>query len=100
MGPVSAEIEIDVPRRRAFEAIADLSLRPAFTDHFLSDFHLTRIEPTGIRAGPGLPTAHPPPPPTGLDGHDDRRGRGAASPGRARSRRPRQPHPLGNPLGA
>jgi uncharacterized protein YndB with AHSA1/START domain len=51
MGPVSAEIEIDVPRQRAFEAIADLSLRPAFTDHFLADFHLTRIEPTGVGAG-------------------------------------------------
>ncbi|HKT82699.1 MAG TPA: SRPBCC family protein [Solirubrobacterales bacterium] len=51
MGPVSAEIEIDVPRQRAFEAISDLSLRPAFTDHFLADFHLTRIEPTGVGAG-------------------------------------------------
>jgi uncharacterized protein YndB with AHSA1/START domain len=51
MGPVSAEIEIDVPRQRAFEAIADLSLRPAFTDHFLADFHLTRIESSGVGAG-------------------------------------------------
>ena len=51
MGPVSAEIEIDVPRERAFAAIADLSLRPAFTDRFLADFHLTRIEPTGVGAG-------------------------------------------------
>jgi uncharacterized protein YndB with AHSA1/START domain len=51
MGPVSAEVEVDVPRERAFEAIADLSLRPAFTDHFLTDFHLTRIEPTGVGAG-------------------------------------------------
>jgi uncharacterized protein YndB with AHSA1/START domain len=51
MGPVSAEIEIDVPRQRAFEAIADLSLRPAFTDHFLTDFHLTRIESRGVGAG-------------------------------------------------
>jgi uncharacterized protein YndB with AHSA1/START domain len=51
MGPVSAEIEIDVPRQRAFEAIADLSLRPAFADHFLTDFHLTRIEATGVGAG-------------------------------------------------
>jgi uncharacterized protein YndB with AHSA1/START domain len=51
MGPVSAEIEIDVPRQRAFEAIADLSLRPAFTDHFLADFHLTRIESAGVGAG-------------------------------------------------
>ncbi len=51
MGPVSAEIEIDVPRRRVFEAIRDLALRPAFTDHFLADFHLTRIDSTGIGAG-------------------------------------------------
>jgi uncharacterized protein YndB with AHSA1/START domain len=51
MGPVSAEIEIDVPRERAFEAISDLALRPAFTDHFLADFHLTRIQPTGVGAG-------------------------------------------------
>jgi uncharacterized protein YndB with AHSA1/START domain len=51
MGPVSAEIEIDVSRERAFEAIADLALRPSFTDHFLTDFHLTRIEPTGVGAG-------------------------------------------------
>lgn len=51
MGPISAAIEIDVPRQRAFETIADLALRPSFTDHFLSDYHLTRIEPTGVGAG-------------------------------------------------
>ena len=51
MGPVSAEIEIDVPRPRASEAIADLSLRPAFTDHFLTGFRLTRIESKGVGAG-------------------------------------------------
>ena len=51
MGPISAEIEIDVPRERAFEAIADLARRPAFTDHFLTGFHLTRIESTGVGAG-------------------------------------------------
>jgi uncharacterized protein YndB with AHSA1/START domain len=51
MGPLSAEIEIDVPRERVFELIGDLSARPSFTDHFLSNFHLTRIEPTGVGAG-------------------------------------------------
>jgi uncharacterized protein YndB with AHSA1/START domain len=51
MGPVSAEVEIDVPRPRAFAALADLSLRPAFTDHFLTDFHLTRIDSSGVGAG-------------------------------------------------
>lgn len=51
MGPVSAEIEIDVLRERAFEAIGDLARRPSFTDHFISGFHLTRIESRGIGAG-------------------------------------------------
>lgn len=51
MGPVSAEIEIDAPRARVFETIGDLARRPSFTDHFLADFHLTRIESSGIGAG-------------------------------------------------
>jgi uncharacterized protein YndB with AHSA1/START domain len=51
MGPVSAEIEIDAPRERAFATIADLARRPSFTDHFLTGFHLTRIESSGVGAG-------------------------------------------------
>lgn len=51
MGPVSAEIEIDTPRERVFEAILDLAARPSFTDHFQTDFHLTRIDPVGVGAG-------------------------------------------------
>lgn len=51
MGPVSAEIEIDAPREQVFATIADLALRPAFTDHFLTGFHLTRLESRGIGAG-------------------------------------------------
>lgn len=51
MGPIHAEVEIDAPRERIFELIGDLSLRPSFTDHFLSDFHLTRIDPRGVGAG-------------------------------------------------
>jgi uncharacterized protein YndB with AHSA1/START domain len=51
MGPVSAEIEIDVPRGRIFEVLVDLALRPPFSDHFLADFHLTKIESVGVGAG-------------------------------------------------
>jgi uncharacterized protein YndB with AHSA1/START domain len=51
MGPVSAEIEIDAPREEVFATIGDLARRPSFTDHFLTDFHLTRIESSGIGAG-------------------------------------------------
>lgn len=51
MGPISAEIEVDVPRERIFELLADLAARPSFTDHFLSDFHLTRLDARGEGAG-------------------------------------------------
>jgi uncharacterized protein YndB with AHSA1/START domain len=59
MGPVSAEIEIDVPRERVFEVIGDLARRPSFTDHFLSSFHLTRIESSGVGAGARFCVASP-----------------------------------------
>ncbi len=51
MGPVSAEVEIDVPRERVFEFVADLANRPSFTGHFISGFRLTRIESAGVGAG-------------------------------------------------
>ena len=60
MGPVSAEIEVDVPRERAFATIGDLARRPSFTDHFLDGFRLTRIEPTGIGAGARFRFRQPP----------------------------------------
>jgi uncharacterized protein YndB with AHSA1/START domain len=51
MGPVSAEIEIDAPREEVFALLLDLSARPSFTDHFLTGFHLTRIDAIGAGAG-------------------------------------------------
>ena len=51
MGPVNAELAIDVPREVAFDFISDLANRPAFTDHFISDFRLFRVESTGVGAG-------------------------------------------------
>jgi len=54
MGPISAETEIDLPRERVFAVLADLAERPSFTDHFLSGFHLTRIESAGVGAGARL----------------------------------------------
>ncbi|HEY3553188.1 MAG TPA: SRPBCC family protein, partial [Solirubrobacterales bacterium] len=51
MGPVSVEIEIDAPREEVFALLLDLSARPSFTDHFLLDQRLTRIDPVGIGAG-------------------------------------------------
>jgi uncharacterized protein YndB with AHSA1/START domain len=51
MGPISTEIEIDVPREQLFATLVDLAARPSFTDHFLTDFHLTRIDAVGVGAG-------------------------------------------------
>jgi uncharacterized protein YndB with AHSA1/START domain len=51
MGPISAEVEVDAPREAAFDLISDLARRPTFTDHFLTGFHLTRIEARGLGAG-------------------------------------------------
>ncbi|HEX6782908.1 MAG TPA: SRPBCC domain-containing protein [Solirubrobacterales bacterium] len=51
MGPISTELEIDAPREEVFAALADLAARPSFTDHFLTDFHLTRLDAAGVGAG-------------------------------------------------
>ncbi len=50
MGPISAEMPIDVPRERAYSFLADLANRPAFMGRFLSDFHLQRLDSTGTGA--------------------------------------------------
>ncbi|MGZ5355525.1 MAG: SRPBCC family protein [Solirubrobacterales bacterium] len=47
MGPISVHATIDAPRQRVFDAICDLSRRPAWTDHFVSDYRLARIEASG-----------------------------------------------------
>lgn len=47
MRPVSASITIDAPRERVYDLLGDLSLRPAFTDHFLIDYRLARVDPVG-----------------------------------------------------
>lgn len=51
MRPVNATTTIDAPRERVFGLITDLSARPAFTDHFLFDLRLARVDPVGVGAG-------------------------------------------------
>lgn len=50
MGPISLTTTVDASRERVFDFIADLSLRPSWTDHFASDFRLERLEPSGVGA--------------------------------------------------
>lgn len=47
MRPVFASVSIDAPRERIFELLCDLSARPAFTDHFLTEYRLARINAVG-----------------------------------------------------
>ena len=50
MRPVSATITIDAPRERVFDLLCDLSVRPAYTDHFLAEYRLGRLDPVGVGA--------------------------------------------------
>src|SRR5690242_1233910 len=50
MGPVSASISIDAPRESVIGLITDLGYRPSFTDHFIDEFRLARIESEGVGA--------------------------------------------------
>jgi hypothetical protein len=50
MGPISVTRAIDAPRDLLFDFIADLANRPAFTDHFISDYRLERLESEGVGA--------------------------------------------------
>jgi uncharacterized protein YndB with AHSA1/START domain len=47
VGPISLTTTIDAPRERVFDLIVDLGRRPAWTDHFLSDYRLERIAAAG-----------------------------------------------------
>jgi hypothetical protein len=50
MGPVSATIAIDAPREQVHSLLADLANRPAFTDHFVDEFRLERLDSAGADA--------------------------------------------------
>lgn len=50
MGPISVDAAIDAPREEVFDFLCDLANRPAFTDHFLSDYRLERFESAGVGA--------------------------------------------------
>jgi uncharacterized protein YndB with AHSA1/START domain len=49
--PVTVSTTIDRPREEVFAYLADIANHPEFTDHFLSDWRLTRVDPVGRGAG-------------------------------------------------
>ena len=50
MGPISVKTPIDAPREGVYELLCDLATRPAYTDHFVTDYRLERLEPSGVGA--------------------------------------------------
>jgi len=49
--PVEARIVISAPREEIFDFVSDVAGRPAWNDHYLKDFRLTRVKPIGVGAG-------------------------------------------------
>jgi uncharacterized protein YndB with AHSA1/START domain len=49
--PFTVTTTISASRERVFEYLADIANHAEFTDHYLVDWHLTRVDPYGSGAG-------------------------------------------------
>jgi uncharacterized protein YndB with AHSA1/START domain len=47
---VTVSTVISAPREQIFDFVCDLAGRPAYTDHFMSDYRLARVNPVGVGA--------------------------------------------------
>jgi uncharacterized protein YndB with AHSA1/START domain len=50
MRPVTLRCTIDAPRERVFDYLLDLANYPEFTNHFLEEFRLERMDSKGVGA--------------------------------------------------
>ncbi|HEV3047630.1 MAG TPA: SRPBCC family protein [Solirubrobacteraceae bacterium] len=51
MNPLTVSIIVSAPREQVFDYLQDIANHPEFTDHYLVDWHLTRIDSVGAGAG-------------------------------------------------
>jgi uncharacterized protein YndB with AHSA1/START domain len=51
LDPVTVSVTIDKPREEVFDYLADIANHPEFSDHYLKDWRLTRVESVGQGAG-------------------------------------------------
>jgi uncharacterized protein YndB with AHSA1/START domain len=51
MDPVTVTVNIARPREEVFAYLEDLANHAEFTDHYLKDWHLTRVNSVGLGAG-------------------------------------------------
>jgi uncharacterized protein YndB with AHSA1/START domain len=49
--PVTVSIVVSAPREAVFDYLQDIANHAVFTDHFLVDWHLTRLDSVGVGAG-------------------------------------------------
>jgi uncharacterized protein YndB with AHSA1/START domain len=49
--PVTSAVTIARPREEVFDYLADIANHPEFSDHYLKDWRLTRLESSGRGAG-------------------------------------------------
>jgi uncharacterized protein YndB with AHSA1/START domain len=49
--PFTVSTTISRPREEVFEYLADIANHAEFSDHYLTDWHLTRVDPYGEGAG-------------------------------------------------
>jgi uncharacterized protein YndB with AHSA1/START domain len=47
---VTVSTVISAPRERIFDFVCDLAGRPAYTDHYMRDYRLARVDPVGVGA--------------------------------------------------
>lgn len=59
MAAITTSVRIDAPRERVFEYLEDLANHPEFTDHYLRDWRLTRMDSVGRGAGARFRIAAP-----------------------------------------
>ena len=51
MEPVTVSVVIDRPREEVFAYLADIANHQEFTDHYLVDWRMTRVQTSGQGAG-------------------------------------------------
>ncbi|HEX5852768.1 MAG TPA: SRPBCC family protein [Solirubrobacteraceae bacterium] len=51
MDPLTVSIVVSAPRERVFDYLQDIANHPEFTDHYMVDWHLTRMDSVGRGAG-------------------------------------------------
>ena len=50
MREVTVSAIISAPREDVFDFVCDLAARPSYTDHYMDDYRLARVQPVGVGA--------------------------------------------------